>query len=492
MNPKSRYAKTAPLFIAAVLLPVFLAACQPTPETPPVVNKNQGALESAVSAAPAPQEKYKAPAEYRDSYQRETVTIDFDANVEVPDATAYPVYNVQSSMFTQDEADRFVDVLMQGQPLISNVKPLTKDQLTEQLLDIQADISIRKSGGRPKYDNSDEEMEQIAADIKKRIEEAPETVPDQIVDSTLVENGYGGKYLDVSADLGGAVPAMLLVSCDQRGGSRLDYKNGAVYFVDSLESEPNGLSVTREEAVREAEQMVSDLGIQDFAVSAATVGSWSGGSESEIDENRDKQGYVVNFTRRLSGIPFTYESRQQIGFESPEDAASAQSWNYERLSVSVDDTGVTGIQFLGKMDLLGKASENVQLKPFEDIIKTFDQQIFTHYAIYNPEYKNAQTPVMSTMHIGRITLGYTRIAAKDKPGEYLLVPVWDFFGSTQDTYDLDAIVDDLEENGAEQDVIDIVISNFKERQDQPVSQGYTSFLTINAVDGSVIDRNHGY
>ena len=63
-----------------------------------------------------------------------------------------------------------------------------------------------------------------------------------------------------------------------------------------------------------------------------------------------------------------------------------------------------------------------------------------------------------------VRLGLMRIIEKDNNDTAYLVPVWDFFG----TYDSDGGT--------------LVIGE----------DGYETLLTINAVDGSVIDRTLGY
>jgi hypothetical protein len=60
--------------------------------------------------------------------------------------------------------------------------------------------------------------------------------------------------------------------------------------------------------------------------------------------------------------------------------------------------------------------------------------------------------------------------------EYLLIPVWDFYG-----YKTVFCADGS--NFYERAQMDYMLENLKE----PLN-----FLTINAIDGSVIDRNYGY
>ena len=64
--------------------------------------------------------------------------------------------------------------------------------------------------------------------------------------------------------------------------------------------------------------------------------------------------------------------------------------------------------------------------------------------------------------IDSICLGYARVLKQDETGVGLLVPAWDFFGTVTDA---DGTV---------------------------YEEGDRSLLTINAIDGSIIDRGLGY
>lgn len=94
---------------------------------------------------------------------------------------------------------------------------------------------------------------------------------------------------------------------------------------------------------------------------------------------------------------------------------------------------------------------------FPEIMEIFGQIMPIHF-------KNNTDKI----NIDRITLGYMKIY---DPGldstTGLLVPVWDFFGS-REMYNSDG--------------------------GEPYTMAYptASFLTINAADGNVINRNYGY
>ena len=83
----------------------------------------------------------------------------------------------------------------------------------------------------------------------------------------------------------------------------------------------------------------------------------------------------------------------------------------------------------------------------------------------NMQYENSRV-----YNIDRIVLGYARIYEPSTDAHTgIMIPVWDFFGS---------MTSESEYNG--------------ETESNTSKDPNESFLTINAVDGSIIDRNLGY
>lgn len=93
------------------------------------------------------------------------------------------------------------------------------------------------------------------------------------------------------------------------------------------------------------------------------------------------------------------------------------------------------------------ANENVQLLPFDDIVRIFRQQIFMN--IYLDEGGEVALTVTD------VYLSYRCIAKRDSD-RYYLVPVWDFVGYLEQGAPYGKAVHEL------------------------------SFLTVNAIDGSII------
>ncbi len=83
-------------------------------------------------------------------------------------------------------------------------------------------------------------------------------------------------------------------------------------------------------------------------------------------------------------------------------------------------------------------------------------------AVFEKMYPVRNAGIEAEVKITEVRFGYARITEQNQNGSGLMAPVWDFFGVI---------------TGANGDVID---------------DPEESLLTVNAMDGSVIDRNLGY
>ena len=107
-------------------------------------------------------------------------------------------------------------------------------------------------------------------------------------------------------------------------------------------------------------------------------------------------------------------------------------------------------------------TEHVKLMDFDSVINIYEQMM---------EISNAdltEWEKIRTYHIRKITVGYTRIYNPEADSTSgILVPVWDFFGEFDSETD-----EETEKRSGEHSV--------------------RSMMTINAIDGSLIDRELGY
>lgn len=172
-------------------------------------------------------------------------------------------------------------------------------------------------------------------------------------------------------------------------------------------------------------------------------------------------GYRFYYTRVLNGIPVSYVSVQG-GSDTYSDAQTtmyAPVPPYEKLFIDVGENGIFQIQLQHPLqigDVMGEAA----LLPFDQIMEVFGRIAPLSIAAneLNSKFGNQY---VNNLYIKEIRLGYMCTMDRDHPERHLLIPVWDFYGERE------------------------------------FSDGYYTFdnqslFTINAMDGTVIDRDYGY
>ena len=177
--------------------------------------------------------------------------------------------------------------------------------------------------------------------------------------------------------------------------------------------------------------------------------------------NLMEYGYRFYYTRVLNGIPVSYvyvqggadtESRVQTTMYAPVPP-------YEKLFIDVGENGIFQIQLQHPLqigDVMGEAA----LLPFDQIMEVFGRIAPLSIAANELNSKFGKKYV-NNLYIKEIRLGYMCTMDRDRPERHLLIPVWDFYG------------------------------------EQEFRDGYYTFdnqslFTINAMDGTVIDRDYGY
>lgn len=219
--------------------------------------------------------------------------------------------------------------------------------------------------------------------------------------------------------------------------------------------------ITPAQAAAMTDQYMEKLGLSDFSPKRIELSLSSRyntdpiglGSEEYLDYQ--DAAYQIIYTRDLRGFPITPDNSNGGVLEYTDDSGSA--WGYEKVEFYVNQEGLQKASIQNLYEIQKPMIDNVELMSFSDITEIF-------WKIMPVRFQNNTDKI----NINRITLGYMKIY---DPGlsstTGLLVPVWDFFG-TREIYDPDT--------------------------GEPYTMTYptTSFLTINAADGTVINRNYGY
>ena len=138
-------------------------------------------------------------------------------------------------------------------------------------------------------------------------------------------------------------------------------------------------------------------------------------------------------------------------------------WNGESIDICVNDAGIVTFNLNSPIETKDTVVKESKLKGFSSIKKTFEKMIVTS----NAQLDNGDGFIDSiNINVKKVVLRYMRISEANDFQSGLLVPVWDFIGTKKYQYNTKS----NDENGENEE----------------------SLMTINAIDGTVIDKQLGY
>ena len=477
--------------IRALLLTLaaLLAACQPTPEEEPVVNKGDGTLEEAIAAEALPPARYEAPETLRlDPFGTETFQVVVDAEVCVPDVERYPIVEVVLRTITADWARDMMYKMADGKTIhtYQNEVPTTKEQIEGEitlLLQQLANPDAYLPAGADEQTRAaaEKEWRELLEAWETLYQEAPDTFEPREIDMSdaafrtalefrgAVESGKQREtYLSVTAWYGGP-------------GGNVEYNNLVdgislpFYFdMDSDLTDLNDVTISAEEAVQIGLDFLAQLGETDFAPAQILAGYCGPGWGTDpIPLEEWPQCYQIQFTRSVAGVPATYREEHYDGIGADGRERYAPAYPQESIEMDIRDSGVTYMYWSTPSELGRTLNENVTLMPFEQVVERFCDQIL--YSA-TPAVEETDSVIKKTLYIDRIELGMVRALQRGSVEEWVMVPAWTFFGRTV-----------LQYAGPEPGGYPLNENN------EYVSEmpGY-SYLILNAVDGSVYDPAVGY
>ena len=213
------------------------------------------------------------------------------------------------------------------------------------------------------------------------------------------------------------------------------------------------INISRKDAERKALEVASSCGVLECKVVSAAKAQVSG-----------QLSYVFTLGRLVGGVPSipvpNYEGTRAFGADGKE---YREPWRQENIQIVVNDKGVVGFLWEYPPEILKVLNENVALMPYIEIKKIAKNQLQRTQTADEFELNSNGGKVVE---INRIVFNMMRVAQKESSDSYYYLPVWDFLGKTVD--------------------------NNMETQEDDVPVSEKSFLTINAIDGSIIDRGLGY
>ena len=507
------------LILASILM-LGLAACHKTPGNSIVMGKGDVTLEKAIEQnSTQTLLKYNAPECWTDSFKENNLLIMVDAEIIVPDVSEFSIGILATDEISQETADKIMAVLFRGATLYTQRPdfPYTKEEIMGIILTIKQDMSDPDSGYseaalielqkdlealEKAYKTAPETFVPEPADtrfnrvyhpelaaptaieddmpeeLRKGAEEANRALREAGQESFYLEEINGTAVLDngITAHINFAKRQVYFYTNVVEGHALLP---GEMWWVDVPECEAG---IAERQARETAVQAIKDMGLGYLDITECGVRYiLDRGADGRFKAKR--LCYSFTFSRSIGGITENLADPKYMPEKPPQYVQPA---SHEMAEVVVAKEGVVTFLWVQPTMLVDMMADNVSLLAFEDVQDVFKRHIIIKYADFDSDYKYHTNyrydslPILERrIIIETAKLGLMRVMRQGKEGEYLMIPVWDFYG-----YDTIAF-----ENSNAAKEMQIRLNENDELVD---AAPYRSYLTINAIDGSVIDRYAGY
>ena len=415
------------------------------------------------------------------------VSIHVNADVKIPDTAGVSVQRVGVGEFTQAQVDVLMDKLIKGEAFSGDDYRLTKSEIQQQILEIQAANNQETPDNNEAFLEAPWMREALLTQLQEQLETAPDTY-ERIPSAGQLEP------MDIETDGGTGNKLYALAQSDQGGYESLrvynyddnvnfiEYTSGKNGFSkdmgyfdtkEDIDQDPYtkdedipDVTITQKDAESQAEELINALGVENMMCYSADKmygGSYDKTAGQLEYLNPRKCVWFLRYTRSVDNVLVTYTVWDCMKVE--EDAQSAP-WSYEDMTFAIDDTGIIGFSWHSPYvmgDIVTQDSNLISFDEVTDIFETMSMAVNAWDGI------SASNPNLTAVDIkvDHIQFGLTRVTERNKRNSGLLVPVWDFFGTMTYISEIDG-------------------------QTKTIDNGPIPILTINAIDGSIINRSLGY
>lgn len=252
------------------------------------------------------------------------------------------------------------------------------------------------------------------------------------------------------------------------GVMNIKYESGDTsdYVLSNLATEKIELTqyAAKLQAMDVAKQLVGD----DFSLSNQTSASIYLPSSQIVDDAgnavyqdyRWVRGYDFYFGRYMNGLGYNYARGND--YSENEDGYS-DNWHEEYFHIFISEDNISIVEYMNAGEITELITNQTKMLKFGQIKNVYEQMVITTHAnLIRRQSINSEAPVkgqLCQINVEQVKLGYMMVVDTNDTKKAYLLPVWDFY-KRYDVTDKDRYI--------------------------------LSSLTINAVDGSIIDRNRGF
>lgn len=381
--------------------------------------------------------EYEVPERFCGSWSglEESLFVNADAEIILPDADRLFTAKVERRAFTQAEADRMIAVFTQGSNLYDGERR-------------PAETSFHS-----------------------------ESLPDGAVGGES-----GAQIIEGYAEVGGRE---IYCAIRNSGGTSDDYARfwdgsyGDINGLDTVSVAQLGKDITpamsEAQAIETGDALMANLGLGNFVCDGAEPVIYLSGAamacESEAEYNAAiancETGYKLEYVRQIGGVPL---GQTGLAGNSIEDGlAYLGTWAYERVQVYMTGDKIAWFSWTNPYTEPEIIDDDAALLPFSDVEDIFAKMIFVknHYLLEANRVNGFVT--VRNMDIDKVRLTLMRVRSNDSLSDGTIIPVWDFYGTVS------AHAADAQHSNLVSDELH-----------------YGVVLSINAIDGTVVDRALGY
>ena len=506
-NEKNRLA------LAAALAFLLLSGCAGGGQEPVRIQKADAQVEELVSTASAEEtakiDPFPARLERTFTSEDGAVSISIDAALEAPDVPLPSVAVTPRRLTAADAAAIIAALSDDGKLYADSGDSPSAERLASQLAGGYALLAAIQA--HPEEFNMDARLISSGAyerSIKALNEDLATAAPlssfalafsgdsqsGQTIDTVYGGFLHGGQYYALTIQNGSEGGA---VFCSRLQDDPVNLKLMQPYRRIYHDAEADLPDVSYAASLALAQEIVDGLGAGDLALGSAAVVEYPNAALPGYDQ--------FTFVRQVNGVSVGTDRAllaEDVYNAGVADAAFAETLPYESLVVCVDAKGLLRLQWLSPMTVERVISEHTALLPLDDVLDCFGKMAFVKSdAAEQLGWQNDGGKILSGVKttVERVRLSLMRI---ESGGDYLLIPVWDFYGFAE-YFDQNGAIfsfattqpnSEYTEYGkrGEEEVTSSLQKTEAERAYNRMLEKQTSLITINAIDGSIIDRLTGY
>ncbi len=309
----------------------LLTACQPTPEAPVVVGRDEVTLKAAMAQTQAAAEMaqpYDAPEHIKLDINDlpNNFSIAFDADVEVSGQTAWPVYTIEKAVVTQEQADAVRKALLKDAVLYKPGEYRSREEIQRSIDSYEEELRISSEKG---YAELVESYQGFLKDLYAEYENTPQDLKLEEADTRfafmedrLQPKHFGGKKTETED--GGfryewtdeARANAKAAGCEDIYGvcwlngrkmefcAKNDNRYSRIYFytADGNLRQEGSVSYTLEEAKEKADALLNKMNAEFSLVESFAVPLEAINESGDVEEKGDSYYHLV-YKRNIDGVP---------------------------------------------------------------------------------------------------------------------------------------------------------------------------------------------